>query len=223
LGKLARFLALGSNEAFVLFNSCDVLPADLELLGMRPGACFPYRSAVLAESKSLYPNEPCRQAMYTDQHTFLCSILDRNDRMTMGASIECRVPFLDYRLVETLATVPTRDLLGYGRGKVLLRRALGDRLPSAVLRKPKWGFGVPWAQHLRQVPDLRDIVASLPSSPPTSDGPFDRAALRRVVADFLAGSTAHDAVVRQLVMINVWYQACVSGQVLGRREPANCA
>src|SRR5205823_13326836 len=117
------------------------------------------------------------KSMSTTQHTFVCSILDRNDRMTMGASIECRVPFLDYRLVEALATVPTTDLIGRAHGKMLLRRAVGDRLPRAVLRKPKWGFGVPWANHMRQVPELRDFVASIPSSPPTSDGPFDRAAM----------------------------------------------
>lgn len=211
--KLNRFLQLGSNEAFVLFNACDVLPTDLVEVGMRPTACFHYRQARLAEAKGLYPHEPCRQAMYVDQHTFLCSILDRNDRMTMGASIECRVPFLDYRLVEGLAALPTSRLLGHGQSKVLLRRAVGDRLPRAVVRKPKWGFGVPWGQHLRNVPDLREIVASLPSSPPTSDGPFDRASLDRLVARFLAGRSDSDALVRQLLMMNLWHEACVKSAV----------
>jgi asparagine synthase (glutamine-hydrolysing) len=190
---------------------------------MQASARFPYREAVLKESQSLYANEPCRQAMYSDQHTFLCSILDRNDRMTMGASIECRVPFLDYRLVEGLAALPTSSLLGHGRSKRLLRSAVGERLPHAVLRKPKWGFGVPWGQHLRRVPELRELVASLPSSPPTSDGPFDRGALRRMVARFLAGDPEGEALVRQLVMINVWHQACVDRQAPSHREPARCA
>ena len=47
----------------------------------------------------LYPGNLRRQALYFDQHTYLCSLLDRNDRCTMGASIECREPFLDQRLV----------------------------------------------------------------------------------------------------------------------------
>ena len=55
--------------------------------------------------------------MYSDQHTFLCSVLDRNDRMTMGASIECRVPFLDYRLVEMLAALPSWRYSTDGRAK----------------------------------------------------------------------------------------------------------
>ena len=72
------------------------------------------------------------QAMYSDLHTFLGSILDRNDRMTMGASIECRVPFLDYRLVEMLAALPSSVLLAGKRNKHVLRQAVGDRLPEAV-------------------------------------------------------------------------------------------
>jgi asparagine synthase (glutamine-hydrolysing) len=211
--KLERFLSLGSSDAFVLFNACDILPTDLDCLGIRHSLCFPYREAVLAEGKSLYPHEPCRQAMYADQHTFLCSILDRNDRMTMGASIECRVPFLDYRLVETLAALPTPNLIGHTRSKLLLRRAVGGRLPKAVLRKPKWGFGVPWAQHLRGVPELRELVASLASSPPVSNGPFDRAAVDRMALAFLAGDHRYDALVRQLLMVSLWYKVCVSSHV----------
>ena len=217
--KLDRFLGLGSNDAFTLYNACDVLPMDLHHVGMRPSAHFSYREVMLAESKALYPNEPCRQAMYADQHTFLCSLLDRNDRMTMGSSIECRVPFLDYRLVEGLAALPTATFLSNWRGKAMLRRAVGERLPKAVLRRPKWGFGVPWAQHMRQVPELREVVASIPSSPPTSDGPFDRAKLARVVAQFLAGDRQCDALVRQLLMINLWHQACVVRQMSDRRLP----
>ena len=60
---------------------------------------------------------PVRQAMYLDQHTFLCYLLDRNDKMTMGASIECRVPFLDYRLVEGAARLPDSVLFRMGKGK----------------------------------------------------------------------------------------------------------
>ena len=221
VGKLARFLALGSSEAFVLFNSCEVLPMDLAGVGMQPSATFSYREAVLAESQDLYPGEPWRQALYSDQHTFLCSILDRNDRMTMGSSIECRVPFLDYRLVEGLAALPTAELMGHRHSKVLLRRAVGARLPRAVLRKPKWGFGVPWAEHLRRVPQLRDAVVALPSSQPIKNGPFERAGLERVVASFLAGDSHWDALVRQLLMINVWYEACVASRPSRHHESAD--
>jgi asparagine synthase (glutamine-hydrolysing) len=207
--KFSRFLALGSMDRYVLFNSCDVLPADLEALGAGGAWDFPFRRRVLEEAKSLYPGEPFRQAMYSDLHTFLCSILDRNDRMTMGASIECRVPFLDYRLVEGLAALPTAFLTPGRESKSLLRRSLGDRLPAEVLNYRKWGFSVPWKLYLRQSPELRERVAALPDLEPIASGPLDRARLRRVTDRFLQGEAADEELIRQLVMLSAWHEACV--------------
>jgi asparagine synthase (glutamine-hydrolysing) len=145
--------------------------------------------------------------MYSDQHTFLCSILDRNDRMTMGSSVECRVPFLDHRLVEGLASLPTRELLTLKTGKILLRRAVGHRLPQAVLRHPKWGFAVPWERYLRRTPVLRDLMAELPSERPFDTGPFDRKKMTAVIDAFTKGDNRHESLIRQFVMIAVWYRA----------------
>ncbi len=209
--KLARLLALGGTEAWILYNACDVLPGDLAALGMRPSGEYAYRASMVAESRHLHPGDALRRAMYLDQHTFLTSLLDRNDRMTMGASIECRVPFLDYRIVERLASLPSAAL-ARGRGsKPLLRRALGDRLPAAVLRGRKWGFGVPWARHLREVPELAAFVRALPDAEPIRSGPFERAELGRLVTGFLAGQREAEPIVRQLVMIALWHQAAVRG------------
>ena len=208
LNKLSRFLALDSIDRFVLFNACEILPEDLALLGMEPTAQFPFREQVLVEAKALYPNEPVRQAMYSDQHTFLCSILDRNDRMTMGASIECRVPFLDYRLVEKLAALPSSVILSGSKSKNVLRRSLGGRLPKDVLNHHKWGFGVPWSHYLRQTPELRELVHDLPTLSPIQEGPFNLNRLRRLLDEFLQGENRHASLVVRLVMIAVWYQAC---------------
>lgn len=210
--KLARFLRLDSDEALVLYNACDVLPSDLERLGFTSAAELPYRRAVLAEGAAAYPDDLLRQVMYSDQHTFLCSLLDRNDRMTMGASIECRVPFLDYRLVETVAALPTRMLIGYGRRKEILRRALGGRLPMAVRRHKKWGFGVPWGQYLRTEPELREVLEALPDTEPIASGPLDRRLLRGAIDRFIAGAPDDEPILKGLVMIAVWHEACVRGR-----------
>jgi asparagine synthase (glutamine-hydrolysing) len=212
IGKLAKFLRLGTPASLVLYNACDVFPADLERLGMRPEGELRHRRGVLQEASELYPADLVRQAMYSDQHTFLCSVLDRNDRMTMGASIECRVPFLDYRLVEGLAALPSHVLLGGRQGKPLLRRAMGDRLPASVLRHPKWGFGVPWSRYLREIPELRGLVRDLVRLEPLRNGPFDHARLGSVVDSFLAGDDSDQSLVRGLVMLAVWYDACLRGQ-----------
>ncbi len=209
LGKLARLASHGPPESLVLFNACDVFPDDLRAFGLQPTADFEYRRRVLSEALALYPGDSARQAMYSDQHTFLCSILDRNDRMTMGASIECRVPFLDFRLVESLAALPTRRLISGLRGKVLLRRAVGSRLPAPILRHRKWGFGVPWTRYFRESPRLRERVAALPDLEPIRSGPFRRDPLRREITEFLAGDARHEAVIWSLVMISAWAEACL--------------
>lgn len=205
VGKLARALAMGPLDQMVLFNACDVLPTMLETVGMVPRASFPYRQQVLAEARELYPGDLFRQAMYTDQHTFLVSVLDRNDRMTMGASVECRVPFLDYRLVEGLAALPSSVVLAGYRNKSVLRRSLGRRLPMAVRLGRKWGFGVPWSKYLREVGELREMVQGLADSEPIHSGPFQLSALRNLAERFLAGHTEGDALIRQLLMISIWY------------------
>jgi asparagine synthase (glutamine-hydrolysing) len=211
VNKLARFLELGSLDRFVLFNACNVLPADLIHLGVDLEIRFPFRETVLEDAKVVYPHEPARQAMYSDAHTFLCSLLDRNDRMSMGASIECRVPFLDYRLVERLGALPTSLLFKDRRGKHVLRASVGDRLPASVLRHQKWGFGVPWRTYLRRLPEFRELIADLPTQQPISDGPFDRTRLGNLVRQFLAGDNKDEALLNQLLQIVIWHRACLSG------------
>jgi asparagine synthase (glutamine-hydrolysing) len=149
--------------------------------------------------------------MYLDLFSFLTSILDRNDRMTMGASIECRVPFLDHRLLEGLAALPSRRLLRNYQSKALLRSAMNDRLPGQVQRHRKWGFSVPWETYLRQVPRLRQMVVDLPSLEPLASSPLDRGRLTHVVQTFLAGQPQYDLLVRQLFMIAAWHQAIFNG------------
>lgn len=217
IGKLSRFLSLGQLDRFVLYNACDVLPDDLVLLGMAVSRDFSYREQVLGEAQSAYPSDVVRQAMYLDHHTFMSSLLDRNDRMTMGASIECRVPFLDHRLVEGLAAVPSAALFRGMRTKYLLRSAVGDRLPDAILKHRKWGFGVPWSTYFREIPYLREYLLRLHTLAPINDGALDAAKVHKVVMGYLAGDENGGPIVKQLFMISTWYQS-VFGSRQGERR-----
>ena len=70
-------------------------------------------------------------------------MLVKADRMTMATSLEGRVPFLDHLLVERVATIPSRFKMRGLTTKVLLRRAMADRLPATTAGGPKRGFNVP--------------------------------------------------------------------------------
>ena len=103
-----------------------------------------YRKQIYNEAKSLYPDNLRRQALYFDQHTYLCSLLDRNDRCTMGASIECREPFLDQRLIAGLGSLDDKWLFTGKKGKFILKSAMEKRLPNEILQFRKVGLSTPW-------------------------------------------------------------------------------
>lgn len=78
-----------------------------------------------------------RQLFYLNQIWFMTTLLDRKDRMSMGASLEVRVPFADHRLVEYAWNIPW-EYKNYGnREKGLLRKALEGILPNEVLYRKK--------------------------------------------------------------------------------------
>jgi asparagine synthase (glutamine-hydrolysing) len=209
LQKLLRFIELGSIEKFVLYNSCDVLPTDLEQLGFSIQDDNLFRKQILTEALRLYPEEPMRQAMFYDQHTFLSSVLDRNDRMTMGASIECRVPFLDFRLVELVGSLPSSVLLACNRTKPLLRKTVARNLPNEILNHKKWGFSVPWHTYIGKSRELRQYLLELPSLEPYSSGIVDRKRLTKLIDGFLQGNHSLFPLTLQLMMVAIWYSSCI--------------
>lgn len=78
-----------------------------------------------------------RELFYLNMHWFMAQLLDRKDRMSMGASLEVRVPFADHKLVEYVWNIPwgMKDL--QGREKGILRKALEGILPDDILYRKK--------------------------------------------------------------------------------------
>ncbi|MFX3622465.1 MAG: asparagine synthase (glutamine-hydrolyzing) [Ectobacillus sp.] len=78
-----------------------------------------------------------RQLFYLNMIWFMTTLLERKDRMSMGASLEVRVPFADHRLVEYVWNVPWDMKMYNNREKGLLRKALEGVLPEDVLYRKK--------------------------------------------------------------------------------------
>lgn len=94
--------------------------------------------------------DPLSRMLYVDSKTWLVDdLLLKADKMTMAASIELRVPFLDHRLVEFASSLPTRVKLRKGNGKWILRKAVGSNLPESISTRSKLGFPVPTERWLR--------------------------------------------------------------------------
>src|SRR3984893_11339431 len=87
-------------------------------------------------------------------------ILAKVDRTSMAVSLESRVPLLDHRLMELVATIPSALKLRDGTGKYVLKRAMAGDLPAEILTRKKMGFGVPlgaWFRHELRVM-TRDVL-----------------------------------------------------------------
>jgi len=86
---------------------------------------------------------------HADLQTYLVELLMKQDQMSMAASVESRVPFLDHELVEHVVGMPARFKLRGWRTKAVLRDAVRDLVPREILRRPKMGFPVPVGRWLR--------------------------------------------------------------------------
>jgi asparagine synthase (glutamine-hydrolysing) len=84
-----------------------------------------------------------------DMQTYLQELLMKQDQMSMAASIESRVPFLDHKLVEFAAGLPSRMKLRGLTTKYILRKAMAGVLPEEILTRRKMGFPVPIGAWLR--------------------------------------------------------------------------
>jgi asparagine synthase (glutamine-hydrolysing) len=130
---------------------------------------------------------PLKRMLYADLKIWLPdNLLLRGDQMTMAASIEERVPFLDHKLVELAARIPGRMLARGFRTKLLLRKALQKYLPAEILDRRKIGFAVPVGMWFRK--QLKSLVADLLLSPESRGrGYFAPAAMEQFVREHFDG------------------------------------
>ncbi|MGH6896773.1 MAG: asparagine synthase (glutamine-hydrolyzing) [Geminicoccaceae bacterium] len=88
-------------------------------------------------------------SMAADLSDFLTPLLRRLDRTSMGASVECRVPFLDHRLVHKAINLPMDYRVGARANKWILKRIADAYLPTKLIHRNKMGFPVPLADYVR--------------------------------------------------------------------------
>lgn len=81
--------------------------------------------------------------LYNDYHNMLASILRTEDRMSMAHSIESRVPFLDYRLVELAASIPATAKVSGDEPKLILKQVARKQVPESISSRRKQGFSAP--------------------------------------------------------------------------------
>jgi len=202
--KLERFAAYSPEDA-LLYNSSYVRPEVAAAAFPRMnGYSLAFRRACLDSSAALALDSVSRASLL-DQETFLVSILHRQDKMSMAAAIESRVPFMDYRLVEWANRLPVELKVAGGGGKALVKELARSFLPAEVIDRRKSGFGVPLARWFRESKGMGERVAALPDSP--SADVFDRAYLRRLVNEHLQGQNDHSELLWTALNVATWRDA----------------
>jgi asparagine synthase (glutamine-hydrolysing) len=144
-------------------------------------------------------------------------LLMLTDRMSMAVSLECRVPLLDHRLVETAAAIPASMKVNGGRLKALLKRSLAGVLPADIIERRKRGFGTPmgaWLKH-ELAPILRRLLA-----PEVVErrGLFRAASVSGLLDDHQANRVDGTDALLGLMNLEIW-----SRIYLDRREPDDVA
>jgi asparagine synthase (glutamine-hydrolysing) len=137
----------------------------------------------------------------------------KQDQMSMAASIESRVPFLDHALVEHVVRLPASLKLRGWKTKAVLREALRDVVPHAILTRPKMGFPVPVGRWLRGAfwPVVEDLVVG---GRAIDRGLFNASALRELAHAHRAGRGNHGDRLWLLANLEIWHRVFVDGEAV---------
>jgi asparagine synthase (glutamine-hydrolysing) len=147
--------------------------------------------------------------LYTDIKTYLVELLMKQDQMSMAASIESRVPFLDHKLVEFTATIPSRFSVNGLSGKSILKEAAVDLLPRPVVHRQKMGFPTPWSSWLGEELDHLQSVLAGPRA--TTRGLFKKEAIARLFAEHRSGRRDNGNRIWRLLNLELWQRIFMDG------------
>jgi asparagine synthase (glutamine-hydrolysing) len=153
-----------------------------------------------------------------DLDTYLHELLMKQDQMSMAASIESRVPFLDDRLVNHVAGLPSSYKVRGWQTKALLRAAVRDLLPPPILSRPKMGFPVPMNRWLGGA--FQPLVNEFVLGPRAAARQlFDASALRTMAAEQASGSARHGDRLWLLINLEIWQRIFLDGESPERVMP----
>ncbi len=217
------FLALEPGPRELFYENFAVFPAALqpqllsgpELLTARD----PYAAGLRAYDEAT--GGTLERMSHADLQTYLVELLMKQDQMSMAASVESRVPYLDHEFVERVTAIPASVKLRGWQTKAVLRAALRDVVPREILTRRKMGFPVPVGRWFRGGfwPVVREFVLG-PRA--LERGLFQPAFLRHLADEHRAGAAEHGARLWLLVNLEIWQRIFVDAEdpagVMGATE-----
>jgi asparagine synthase (glutamine-hydrolysing) len=206
------FLTRSADPRALFFDAFSVFPAA----GQRALFADPAlrETDPHAEALGHYESAPggmLDRMSHADLQTYLVELLMKQDQMSMSASIESRVPFLDHTVVEYAAAMPGRFKLRGGQTKAVLREAVRDLVPAEILTRPKMGFPVPLASWLRGPfwPVVDDLVLGTRARARQLFVPSE---VRRLADDHRTGAGRHADRLWLLMNLEIWQRIFLDGE-----------
>jgi len=191
-----------------LADQRELLSPDMQ---MRATSAYAYGPSARYFSRPNGHSTLLDRILYADIKTYLVELLMKQDQMSMAASIESRVPFLDHHLVEFAASLPDSWKLSGFTTKRVLRESMKGLLPDTILNRPKMGFPVPfnaWTRHAWNGV-VRDVLLDRRSR---ERGIVDPPAVERMLADHAAGRADRGNAIWSLLNLELWYRTFVDKQ-----------
>jgi asparagine synthase (glutamine-hydrolysing) len=216
--RRAAHLLGGSGDAERLLRLVEITDAPVRraLLGTRRPADAESERLDLAQGvlADVHGRDLLEQALYLDTRMFLPDgILICNDKMSMAAGLELRVPFLDVELMRFVERIPARIRIRPRAGKRIHRMAMERILPPGVAGRPKHGFATPYDDWLRA--SLGEEVERRYAGGSPLAELVRPEAVKTLVAEHRRGRADHKSILYCLLELSEWHRAFVEAH-----EPA---
>ncbi|MDB4516467.1 asparagine synthase (glutamine-hydrolyzing) [Crocinitomicaceae bacterium] len=201
LQKLRRYLEMSQFDGLLLNSAVTGREALETVLSPDIPHSLEYRKSVLEESMVL--EDSLAQLSLQDQKTYLVSILNRQDKMSMGASIESRVPFLDYRIAEFANSIKSSSKITGFEAKKIVKKVSESYLPSEIIYRRKSGFGVPLSEWFRKDDGLSRLAVSVINDAEYSEY-MDKNSMIKLLSEHKKGHADHSELLWTAVNFLVW-------------------
>lgn len=151
-------------------------------------------------------NTALRKILYFDQTSWLPdNLLERGDRMTMAASLEARMPFMDHELAAFVSSLPDNMRVKNHTTKWILRESMKTLIPQEILERPKVGFRVPINEWFQT--SMREYLYDhLMGSESITSAYYQKDALQKILGDHVKGRQNHEKLLWSLLNLEIWHR-----------------
>jgi asparagine synthase (glutamine-hydrolysing) len=203
LRKLAHFARQDAHDV-LLYNCTGTDPAVVRrALGVALPT-FEYRETILRNAKAA-GLDPVSTLATLDFKTYLVSILNRQDKMSMATSIEARVPFLDNEIIDFARSLPIGYKQTFKHRKRVLKEVALRYLPESIVHRRKSGFGVPLAPWFAARGPMGKLLDETLASPGIT-GALDAQALQSLLQEHRDGKADNSELLWGVLNLGLWRQ-----------------